>query len=119
MCYGSDTPYAHLETIPDPYTILSHTCIDSKEVTYDELVTGTGKNKPSYDKIRFYAEKVAQHRLQYFWADTCCINKSKLPRIRSVTAGRSGTQGGEVRFWEKREIFYFSIGKVVKSIFYP
>jgi hypothetical protein len=51
---------------PAPYAILSHTWIDGKEVTYDELVAGTGK---------------------YFWVDTCCINKSKLPRIRSVTAG--------------------------------
>ena len=39
---------------PPLYTILSHTQIDGKEVTYNELVTGIGKNKPSYNKIRFY-----------------------------------------------------------------
>jgi hypothetical protein len=51
---------------PPPYAILSHTWIDGKEVTYDELVAGTGKNKPGYDKIRFCAERAAQDRLQYF-----------------------------------------------------
>ena len=58
-----------------PYAILSHTWIDDQEVTYDELVAGTGKNKAGYDKIRFCGNRAAQDNLQYFWVDTCCIDK--------------------------------------------
>ena len=58
------------------YAILSHTWADGEEVTYNELVAGTGKNKAGYVKIRFCGERVAQDGLQYFWVDTCCINKS-------------------------------------------
>ena len=57
------------------YAILSHTW-DDGEVTYDELVAGTGKNKAGYVKIRFCEERAAEDGLQYFWVDTCCINKS-------------------------------------------
>jgi hypothetical protein len=58
-----------------PYAILSHTWTDS-EVTYDELVARTGKSKAGYDKIRFCGERAAADNLQYFWVDTCCIDKS-------------------------------------------
>jgi hypothetical protein len=69
---------------PPPYAILSHTWIDGEEVMYDELVTGTGKNKPGYDKICFCAERAAQDRLHYFWVDTCCINKSGLQELQTA-----------------------------------
>jgi hypothetical protein len=58
-----------------PYAILSHTWTDG-EVTYDELVAGTGKNKAGYDKISFCGERATADNLQYFWVDTCCIDKS-------------------------------------------
>jgi hypothetical protein len=58
-----------------PYAILSHTWADD-EVTYDELVAGTGKNKAGYNKIRFCGERATADNLQYFWVDTCCIDKS-------------------------------------------
>jgi hypothetical protein len=58
-----------------PYAILSHTWIDGEEVTYDELLAGTGKDKAGYAKIRFCGERAAQDNIQYFWVDTCCINK--------------------------------------------
>ncbi len=58
-----------------PYAILSHTWSDGEEVTYDELLSGTGKNKRGYNKIRFCGERASQDGLQYFWVDTCCINK--------------------------------------------
>jgi hypothetical protein len=58
---------------PPPYAILSHTWIttetESYEVTYDELVVG-------YEKIRFCGDRAAADDLEYFWVDTCCINKS-------------------------------------------
>jgi hypothetical protein len=64
------------DTIP-PYAILSHTWgADTEEVTFEELENRTGKNKAGYDKIRFCEEQAAKDGLQYFWVDTCCIDKS-------------------------------------------
>jgi hypothetical protein len=62
--------------IPE-YAILSHTWgIDTEEVTYRDLIDGTGKNKVGYEKIRFCGQQARRDRLQYFWVDTCCIDKS-------------------------------------------
>jgi hypothetical protein len=61
---------------PPPYAILSHTWTAGQEVTYHELVAGTGKNKTGYEKIRFCGDRATQDGLEYFWVDTCCINKS-------------------------------------------
>ncbi|KAF2469396.1 uncharacterized protein BDR25DRAFT_334966 [Lindgomyces ingoldianus] len=64
------------EAIP-PYAILSHTWgVDADEVTFDDLTNGTGKDKPSYEKIRFCGEQAGLDNLEYFWIDTCCINKA-------------------------------------------
>ena len=39
------------------YAILSHTWgPDEEEVTYRDLVDGTGAGKAGYEKIKFYAE---------------------------------------------------------------
>ena len=64
------------DAIP-PYAILSHTwrLNTEEEVTFEELTNGTGKDKPGYEKIRFCGEQAAQDDLEYFWIDTCCINK--------------------------------------------
>ena len=60
-----------------PYAILSHTWgSDGEEVTYQDMVDGTGEAKAGYAKIRFCAEKAKQDGLQHFWIDTCCIDKS-------------------------------------------
>ncbi|RDW57694.1 beta transducin-like protein HET-E4s-like protein [Coleophoma crateriformis] len=62
--------------IPE-YAILSHTWEqdDSKEVTYAEVMSGTGQDKEGFKKIRFCGEQARQDSLPYFWVDTCCINK--------------------------------------------
>ncbi|KAF1935704.1 HET-domain-containing protein [Clathrospora elynae] len=59
-----------------PYAILSHTWTDGQEVTYKDLVEGTGTDKDGYTKIRFCGERAAADGLEYFWVDTCCIDKS-------------------------------------------
>jgi hypothetical protein len=57
------------------YAILSHTWGD-EEVTFKDMVEGTGKGKTGYGKIKFCAGQAERDNLQYFWVDTCCIDKS-------------------------------------------
>jgi hypothetical protein len=69
---------------PPPYAILSHTWTEGEEVTYNELVAGTGKDKTGYDKIRFCGRRAAADGLQYFWVDTCCIDKSNSQELSAA-----------------------------------
>ena len=63
-------------TIP-LYAILSHTWAeDYEEVNFKDLMIGPRKTKSGYKKLRFCAERAAHDRLQHFWVDTCCIDKS-------------------------------------------
>jgi hypothetical protein len=57
------------------YAILSHRW-GAEEVTYNDLLDGTGKSKAGYGKIQFCGEQARRDGLQYFWVDTCCIDKS-------------------------------------------
>jgi hypothetical protein len=61
---------------PPPYAILSHTWVEGEEVTHRELTAGTGRDKTGFDKILFCGERAALDGLQYFWVDTCCIDKT-------------------------------------------
>jgi hypothetical protein len=59
------------------YAILSHTWgPDGEEVTFTDLVDGTGREKPGYEKILSCGKQAAKDDLGYWWVDTCCINKS-------------------------------------------
>ena len=59
------------------YAILSHMWgPDTEEVTFKDLVDGAKEDKIGYKKIRFCAEQARRNGLQYFWVDTCCIDKS-------------------------------------------
>jgi hypothetical protein len=65
-----------INNIP-PYAILSHTWgNDDEEVTFKDLAEGSRNNKAGCRKIQFCAEQAARDGLQYFWVDTCCIDKS-------------------------------------------
>jgi hypothetical protein len=59
-----------------PYAILSHTWVSGQEVTYQELLSGGGKEKSGYEKIKFCGRQAMNDGLLYFWVDTCCIDKS-------------------------------------------
>jgi hypothetical protein len=64
------------DNIP-PYAILSHTWDpNGGEVTFKDLMDQTSKNKAGYAKLRFCAKQAANDHIQYFWVDTCCIDKS-------------------------------------------
>jgi hypothetical protein len=59
------------------YAILSHTWgADGDETTFKDLGNGSGKSKAGYNKIRFCGEQAKLDGLQYFWVDTCCIDKA-------------------------------------------
>jgi hypothetical protein len=62
---------------PQPYAILSHTWgHDDQEVTYRDIQQGTGEHKDGWQKLRFCRDQAKRDGLQYFWIDTCCIDKS-------------------------------------------
>ncbi len=60
-----------------PYAILSHTWgADHEEVTFTDLTSGPRKTKAGYKKLRFCAQQASHDGLDYFWVDTCCIDKT-------------------------------------------
>ena len=64
-----------------PYAILSHTWVEGQEVTFEDMMAGTGKDKQGNKKIRFCGEQTRRDRLQYFWVDTCCIDKANYAEL--------------------------------------
>lgn len=70
------------KSTPD-YAILSHTW-GEEEVSFKDLIDGTGKSKDGYKKIRFCARQAAKDRLKYFWVDTCCIDKSSSAELQEA-----------------------------------
>ncbi|KAH6673053.1 hypothetical protein B0J14DRAFT_654782 [Halenospora varia] len=76
--YNNDGEFSLAEFFGDDiprYAILSHRW-GAEEATLADLMDGTGKSKAGYDKIRFCGEQARRDELQYFWVDTCCIDKS-------------------------------------------
>jgi hypothetical protein len=60
-----------------PYAILSHTWgPDHGEVTLQDIINHTGREKAGYGKILFCQRQATKDGIQYFWVDTCCIDKS-------------------------------------------
>lgn len=57
------------------YAILSHRW-EAEEVTLKDVIDGTSTSKAGYGKIQFCTERSRYDGLQYFWVDTCCIDKS-------------------------------------------
>lgn len=73
------------KTIP-PYAILSHRWGDS-EVLFGDIADGSYQEKGGYRKIEFCAGQAAKDQLQYFWIDTCCIDKWNLKELsRSINS---------------------------------
>ncbi|RYP52195.1 hypothetical protein DL768_002637 [Monosporascus sp. mg162] len=59
------------------YAVLSHTWgADDEEVTFKDVMDGTGKSKAGCSKIYFCGKQAAADGLKFFWVDTCCIDKS-------------------------------------------
>lgn len=74
---GSFSPRLFADNDIPSYAILSHRWEeDSQEVTYPDLMNDVGMHKTGYRKIRFCGEQARNDGLQYFWVDSCCIDKS-------------------------------------------
>ncbi|KAH7065088.1 NACHT domain-containing protein [Macrophomina phaseolina] len=58
---------------------------DAEEVTFEDLAYRTGKDKAGYRKIQLCAEQARQDGLQYFWVDTCCIDKANKVELSQAT----------------------------------
>ncbi|EDU51259.1 kinesin light chain [Pyrenophora tritici-repentis Pt-1C-BFP] len=70
----------HGNTIP-PYAILSHRW-SSSEILFNDVQSEAYKEKEEgYRKLEFCAKQAAQDKLQYFWVDTCCIDKWNLAEL--------------------------------------
>jgi hypothetical protein len=65
------------------YAILSHRW-GAEEVTFKDLTDGTSKGKAGYGKIQFCGEQARRNGLQYFWVDTCCIDKSNAVELQEA-----------------------------------
>ncbi|KAK4232822.1 NACHT domain-containing protein, partial [Achaetomium macrosporum] len=67
------------------YAILSHTWgTEEEEVSFQDLMDGIGENKVGYNKIRFCGDQAWRDGLQFFWVDTCCINKSDSTELQEA-----------------------------------
>lgn len=75
-----------VEQVPK-YAILSHTWLaENEEVNFDDMRNGMAWRKgPSYDKIRFCGTQAARDGLEYFWVDTCCIDRSSSAELQEAT----------------------------------
>lgn len=60
-----------------PYAILSHTWADdNNEVTFEDILGNSGKEKSGYRKILFCGRQARIDNLEYFWVDSCCIDRT-------------------------------------------
>jgi Heterokaryon incompatibility protein (HET) len=73
-CTGNNVP---------AYAILSHTWAinNVEEVSFQDIEAGVGQSKAGYKKIQFCAKQAAEDGLQYFWVDTCCIDKRNFTEL--------------------------------------
>ncbi|PQE14281.1 hypothetical protein CJF31_00006831 [Rutstroemia sp. NJR-2017a BVV2] len=72
-----------MRDIPEKYAILSHRW-GVEEVTFKDLTDGTSKGKAGYSKIQFCGEQAKRDGLQYFWVDTCCIDKTNAVELQEA-----------------------------------
>ena len=76
------TNFDNNDNVP-PYAILSHTW-DRDEVLFKEMMDGTGERKLGYHKIQFCADQAWRDGLQFFWVDTCCIDKASSAELQEA-----------------------------------
>lgn len=83
-----DGKYSLKDTTPSdvpPYAILSHTW-GSDEVVFADLakMPSEWQRRAGFEKIDFCAKQARRDGLQYFWVDTCCIDKSDSQELQTA-----------------------------------
>jgi len=67
------------------YAVLSHTWgPDEEEVKFAQIIEGTATQKAGYRKLEFCVEQTRRDGLSYFWADTCCIDKTNSVELNTA-----------------------------------
>jgi len=70
--------------IPE-YAVLSHTWgSDEEEVTYRDMIDGTGKNKVGYEKIRFCRKQARRDGLYNFWETLVVLTNRATASLRKL-----------------------------------
>ncbi|KAF2433970.1 kinesin light chain 1 [Tothia fuscella] len=102
-------------TVP-PYAILSHRWDSNNEVLFEDVGNNTYKRKTGFQKIEFCAKQAARDQLNYFWIDTCCIDKWN----RHVSIP-SATDVHEQSIWEAsfRASKWFTRGWTLQELIAP
>jgi hypothetical protein len=91
------------DNIP-PYAILSHTWAD-EEVVYKDMTDGTAKQKLGYKKIRFCGDQASHDHHEYFWVDTCCIDKSSSTELQEAI-------NSMFRWYQNAAVYYIFLADV-------
>ena len=60
------------------------------------------KENPGYRKILFCGRHAIQDGLQYFWVDTCCIDKKSSAELQGAIASRNSWLTGVVRSYSEQ-----------------
>ncbi|KAH9205461.1 heterokaryon incompatibility protein-domain-containing protein [Leptodontidium sp. 2 PMI_412] len=82
---GKFTFTEYLATDVPKYAILSHTWgLDGDEVTYKDLVDGVWEGKAGFRKLTLCAKQAKDDRHNFFWMDTCCIDKSSSAELQEA-----------------------------------
>ncbi|KAI0543072.1 heterokaryon incompatibility protein-domain-containing protein [Xylaria digitata] len=78
-----------------PYAILSHVW-SGDEVTFQDIIGQTGKEKSGYRKIVFFLEQAHRDGLEYCWVDSCCIDQSdSVERSESINSMHHWYRGAQ------------------------
>jgi hypothetical protein len=81
---GSFSLTSFTDHIPS-YAILSHRWeADDQELTFQDMMNGSGTDKAGYKKIRFCGEQAKNDGLKYFWVDSCCIDKTNFTELSTA-----------------------------------
>ncbi|KIV78852.1 hypothetical protein PV11_06461 [Exophiala sideris] len=92
------------------YAILSHTWgADDDEVTFTDIRDGCGKRKAGYVKIKFCGKQAQKDNVQYFWVDTCCIDKSSSAELQEAI-------NSMFRWYQKADKCYVYLSDVSTAI---
>lgn len=62
------------------YATLSHRW-ESDEVTFQDVQSGSFRDKRGYIKIRRTCKQAIEHDIPYVWVDTCCIDKKSSAEV--------------------------------------